>query len=340
MEGGLLIRLEKVVAVSDASGVAAARRIATQFAEAVRVSETTVGRVALVATELATNLIKHANGGSLLCGSSRDGNRVCLISIDKGPGLVNLAAAMRDGFSTAGSAGTGLGAMSRSAEVDVYALPNRGTAVLCTIADDTPRPASPLNAPPRVRVSGICVPKTGEEQPGDDWTALAGRDQLTLCVADGLGHGLGAATASRAAIESFEQRPDDSLERLLQDAHGALRPTRGAAIGLARVHATAGRVDFAGVGNIAGAIADESNTRRVVSLNGIVGHEMRKVQSFAYPWTASSILILHSDGVSANWSTSNYPGLLQHDPALIAAVLYRDHARGHDDATVVVARAS
>ena len=73
---------------------------------------------------------------------------------------------------------------------------------------------------------------------------------------------------------------------------------------------------------------------------GIVGHEMRKVQSFSYPWLASSVLILQSDGVSANWNAANYPGLMQHEPALIAAVLYRDLCRGTDDATVVVAKAS
>jgi len=127
---------------------------------------------------------------------------------------------------------------------------------------------------------------------------------------------------------------------LFAEMHGVMRPTRGAAVGIARIEAASGRLDFCGVGNIAGTIASDDAVRRVVSLGGIVGHEMRKVQTFAYPWTASSVLVMQSDGVSASWNASAYPGLLQRDPAVIAAVLFRDHCRGNDDATVVVARAS
>lgn len=341
MEGGLLIRIDQVVAIGDSSAVAAARRSASHCAAALRLSETAVGRVALIATELATNLVKHSGGGSFLCGRGPDDSRsIYLLAIDRGPGLVNLAAALRDGYSTAGSAGTGLGAISRSAaSFDVYALPGRGTAILCVVEDEGAR-ASARTTPSRIRVGGICVPKIGEEHAGDAWTAMVGRDQVTLCVADGLGHGMGAATASGAAIRTVEAIPDESIERMMQDAHGALRPTRGAAVGVARIHASAGRLEFGGVGNIAGTITDDAGARRVVSISGIVGHEMRKVQTFSYPWTPSSVLVLQSDGVSANWNASNYPGLMQHDPTLIAAVIYRDYCRGHDDATVVVARAS
>jgi len=167
------------------------------------------------------------------------------------------------------------------------------------------------------------------------------RDTVTIGIADGLGHGPVAATASTAAVRVFAEQTERTLDRILEDAHGVLRPTRGAAVGLARIYLGQGRLEFSGVGNIAGTIVGEDGPmRRVVSLNGIVGHEMRKVQTFSYPWTASSVLIMQSDGVSANWNAATYPGLLQHEPALIAAVLYRDHCRGTDDATVVVAKAS
>jgi anti-sigma regulatory factor (Ser/Thr protein kinase) len=336
-----LIRIDHHVPISDGSSVASARRQAVESATRLRLSETASARAALIATELATNLVKHGGGGSFLCGaSSGDDRSLYLIAVDSGRGLVNLAAAMEDGFSTAGSPGTGLGAISRSAtSIDVYALAGRGTAVLAIVSEpQTERPLA-LQQSRRVMVAGIGVAKRGEEQSGDAWTATVNRDQLTLCVADGLGHGPGAATASNAAIRAIGARPEDPLEQLLRDAHTALRPTRGAAIGLARIDLSARRVDFAGVGNIAGAIVDEAGTRRVVSLNGIVGHEMRKVQSFSYPWTSSASLVMQSDGVSASWNASSYPGLMQHDPALVAAVIFRDHCRGNDDATVVVARA-
>ena len=95
-----------------------------------------------------------------------------------------------------------------------------------------------------------------------------------------------------------------------------------------------------GVGNIAGTIAADDVMTRLVSLPGIVGHEMRKLQTFSYPGLASSVLVLQSDGVSASWNAATCPGLMQHEPALIAGVLYGDPCRGNDDATVVVAKAS
>ncbi|HYK05526.1 MAG TPA: SpoIIE family protein phosphatase [Thermoanaerobaculia bacterium] len=334
--------MSRAVRVSDASEVAGARRIAAQCAGALRLSETAAGRAALVTTELATNILKHGGGGSILFGSDHDIEGVLtIIAFDKGNGIENVNAAMRDGFSTAGSPGTGLGAIERSAATfDLYAFPDRGTAVLCTIADEVPK--RPLfEAPSRISVGGVCIPLPGEEHSGDAWTSIATRETVTIGVADGLGHGPVAATASAAAVRVFSEQTERTLDRILEDAHGVLRPTRGAAVGLARIYLAQNRLEFSGVGNIAGTIIGEDGAmRRVVSLNGIVGHEMRKVQTFSYPWTASSVLIMQSDGVSASWNAAMYPGLLQHEPALIAAVLYRDHCRGTDDATVVVAKAS
>jgi len=56
------------------------------------------------------------------------------------------------------------------------------------------------------------------------------------------------------------------------------------------------------------------------------------------PLTLDAMLIMHSDGIGTRWDLERYPGLPQRHPALIAAVLYRDHARGRDDAGIVVAQ--
>lgn len=333
-----MIRLTQQVRVHDSSEVANARRTALACASAARLSETASGRAALVATELATNLLKHAGGGTLLFGSN--GNAVTIVSLDKGGGMPNVNAALSDGYSTAGSAGTGLGAVQRaSTSLEIYTRPDRGTVILTTVGDAAPS-APLIHAPSRMVVAGICIAKPGEDHTGDAWVAEVSRDAATICVADGLGHGPAAATASSSAVRTVSERIAQPLEHILQDAHGALRPTRGAAVGIARIHLAAGRTDFIGIGNIAGTIATDDVTRKMVSLSGIVGHEMRKLQTFSYPWLASSVLVLQSDGISASWNATNYPGLMQHGPALIAAVLFRDHCRGTDDATVVVAKSS
>jgi hypothetical protein len=263
-----------------------------------------------------------------------------IIALDKGRGIVNITQAMGDGYSTAGSAGMGLGAIGRAAAFfDVYGLKDRGTAILARIDAEAPAQSALAGSPRRIAIGGIDIPKPGETTSGDSWIALPGRDVSTICIADGLGHGPIAATASLACIRVIADHHELELEHLLQEAHGALRSTRGAAVGIARLYGRQSRADFAGVGNIAGTIASDESVRRAVSLPGIVGHEMRKVQAFSYPWSASSVLVMASDGISTNWNPESYPGLMQHDPTLIAAVIYRDHRRGSDDATVVVAKA-
>jgi len=51
------------------------------------------------------------------------------------------------------------------------------------------------------------------------------------------------------------------------------------------------------------------------------------------------MLVMHSDGLTARWSLAAHPQLATRHAAVIAAVLYRDHSRRRDDATVLVARA-
>lgn len=336
-----MIRIHRIERVGDSSEVAGARRAASECAATLRMSETASGNAALLTTELATNLIKHGGGGSMLFGADDSRPQTLTITaIDKGRGMNNVAAAMQDGYSTAGSQGTGLGAVERRAtSLDIYTMAGKGTVIHCTIADEGPRP-SPFDVQPRVSIGGITLPKPGETAFGDSWTAVRGNDTITIAVADGLGHGPAAATASATAVRIFSGNAEQPLEQMMQDAHAALRPTRGAAVGIARIYPQQRRVDFIGAGNIAGTIADDEGMRKTVSLPGIVGHEMRKLQTFSYPWSASSVLILHSDGLSASWAAKSYPSLLQHEAALIAAVLYRDHCRGNDDATVVAAKAS
>jgi hypothetical protein len=138
-----------------------------------------------------------------------------------------------------------------------------------------------------------------------------------------------------AGAAGKDSDPVDSLERI----HDGLRATRGAAIAVALVDLGRDRVLFGGIGNIAGAIASPGDVRRMVSHNGTAGLMARRVQAFEYALPAGGHLILHSDGLSTNWSLDRYPGILAAHPSLIAAVLWRDQNRGRDDATVLVARA-
>jgi anti-sigma regulatory factor (Ser/Thr protein kinase) len=325
-----------VLTVQDQSQVSEARRRATEMAGRQGFDETDAGRVALVATELSTNILKHGNGGEILVGAYGEGSDggIELIALDKGPGIANVAASFADGYSTAGTAGKGLGAVARQSHfVDMASWPGNGTAVLARLRRGQPAPGSDDTS----RFGAVSVPKLGEEVCGDSWSVAAGPEETTLLVADGLGHGPEAAEAAVEAVRLFHKFKGHRAPVLLDYIHGGLRATRGAAVSVARFQPALQKITYSGVGNVAGVIAVNGELRRMVSMPGTAGHNARKIQAFEYPFTAG-LVILHSDGIASSWTLDRYPNLAARHPTLIAAVLYRDLTRQRDDATVLVAK--
>lgn len=328
----------RAIAVADETQVAEARRGAVALARSLGFGEEDAGRVAIVATELATNLIKHGSGGELLVGTydDRTGSGVECLALDKGVGMASVEASLRDGHSTSGSPGTGLGAIARGAHVtDIYSRPGLGTAILVRLRQG--RPANVTGSPEPV-IGAVNLPMKGEEACGDAWCAKAHDRGFTLMVADGLGHGPTAAEASHAAIRVFLNDPTRPPADILANMHAELVSTRGAAVGIARIDSARREVVFAGVGNIAAVLATAEGTRRMVSHNGTVGHIARRFQEFTYRFEGAPIVILCSDGLGTSWTLDSYPGLTQRHPTLIAGVLYRDFNRGRDDVSVLVVK--
>jgi anti-sigma regulatory factor (Ser/Thr protein kinase) len=326
----------RLVTVGDLSGAAAGRRAAVAVATALGLDEATTARAALVATEMGTNLVKHAGGGEMLVGAFDDpeGQGLELLALDKGPGMVSVAECRRDGFSTSGSPGTGLGAIGRLSDLhEIYSRPGQGTALMARLCcPDRP------SRPSALAVGGIVVARRGETTSGDGWAMRPRVRGSTLLVSDGLGHGPLAAAATSQAIRTFHDGRPDGPGPTLRTVHEALRATRGAAVAVCDVDGDRDVVTFAGIGNITGIIASDGTARHLVSHNGIVGQQMRTVQEFTYPWPPRGTLVLHSDGLTAHWRLDGYPGLEARHPSLVAGVLYRDFSRGRDDVVVVVAR--
>ena len=279
----------------------------------------------------------------LLIGSYDDesGAGIECLALDRGPGMADVAASLRDGHSTAGSPGNGLGAVLRGAHLtDIYSLPGQGTAILARFEPGRPdrlRPSGPSTV--RTAYGAVSVPMPGEEACGDGWCHAAADSAVALMVADGLGHGPLAAEASHAAAQMFIRMAERSPSEMLAAMHGALKSTRGAAVAIARIDRSAGEVVFAGVGNVAATIVDaDHGLRRMVSNNGTIGHIARHMRGFTYPIGAGQLIILASDGLGTNWRLDAYPGLTACHPTVIAGVLYRDFRRGRDDVTVLVYR--
>jgi anti-sigma regulatory factor (Ser/Thr protein kinase) len=320
------------IAVADTSQVSEARRSVAERTAALRFSSRTAGEAAIIATEMAGNLVKHGGGGELLLRTlGVDGNAgIELLALDRGPGM-DVGRCMVDGYSTAASPGTGLGAIRRlSAASDFYSVMGGGSAVLATIWSNT-APADGAWA-----VGGVNVPLTGEEVCGDAWAVRSHDTGFDAMVVDGLGHGPEAAKAAIAACGAFLSRPGRPPAEVLESADDALRATRGAAMGVGVLDLRKGEIAYAGVGNTVGVVVTGLTAQHLVSYGGIVGQRNVRGRPFSSRWSRDSIFVGHSDGIGTRWNLSAYPGIRDAHPSLIAGVLYRDFGRGRDDASVLV----
>lgn len=327
----------------EVSQVGEARRAAVNVAEHLGFNEVATGRVALVATELGTNLVRHAQGGKMLLGvvEGVDGQKVVeLLSLDHGPGMANVQACMVDGYSTGGTPGLGLGAVKRlSSEFDVFSSVPGGTVIMSRVAAARAGHGS-AQLPPTGQADflqgAIALAAPGEIVCGDAWAVVQEGARAAVIVADGLGHGPQARAASNAAVAVFSNAPFDSPSQVIERMHGALRPTRGAALLIAQLDMANNQLNFSGAGNISGRLISGVSDKSLASQHGTVGIQIRHLHDIQQDWPPHALLVLHSDGVTTRWDLDHVQGILQHHPTVVAAWLLRDHCRSRDDATVVI----
>jgi anti-sigma regulatory factor (Ser/Thr protein kinase) len=336
-----MLASQGMITISDASSVGEARRRVRQFSEEVSLNESDSEKAAIIAVELATNLVRYTKGGEILLGSGSNGLKrwVDIMSVDRGPGMHDSARCLQDGHSTGGGCGTGLGAVSRlSTEFDIYSAAPSGTVVFSRVVDEQANGLSP----PTFTWGVVARPAPHEDLCGDSWRVAERSGELAIMLADGLGHGPEAARAAEEATAAFDGDPFASTTSIIDRANLRMRGTRGGAVAAARIEAPKRLMKYTGVGNISGYLhsCNGENGRGLFSHNGTVGHQMRKVQEFEYPCADQSLLVMHSDGLQSRWSLDLYPGLLHRHPAVVAGILYRDFTRGRDDVTVAVVRAS
>ncbi|MGW3985852.1 SpoIIE family protein phosphatase [Streptomyces sp. NPDC004830] len=336
------------VPVDDSTRVRDVRVAAEEASACAGLPAHRTASAALVATELATNLLRHAEGGHVLIGlvERTDGGRprtcVQLLSLDHGPGIPDVAAAMRDGYSTtvAASLGAGLGTCRRVAnDFDLHSAVGRGTVVLARI-DHGIAVRHPGTSAPPPHAGGVNVPLGRAAHSGDAWARVRAGDRLTLLLADGLGHGEKAAEASTAAVTALRDLAELPPPEILRRLGPALRPTRGAAVAVAQADLSAGRLDFAGIGNVGARLRTGGEWRPLLSRPGIVGAQApADVPVQSGPWHEDSLLVLHSDGLPSRWSPPE-DVLLTCDPAVVAAVVLRDSGSAarpvRDDTCVAV----
>ncbi len=328
------IAFSEWVGVTDASSVGEARRSALTIAHRLGLDETRSGEFALLATEASRNVLIHGGGGQVIvAGFAEAGVPVArLLAIDKGSGINNIAQAMSDGFSTAGTMGGGLGAMKRIASTLEIFTGRGGTVIMLEVGQ------APKNE--KLQLAGVAVPYPGERFCGDGWTWHCSPDRTLALLADGLGHGWEAEEAAKEAIATFHRRVNSAPAEILRYIHDALRKTRGAVAAIAEIRHSEQLLTYAGVGNISAVLHGADKSQSLVSHNGTLGVTTSRIQEFKSRWSPDSVLVLHSDGVNSKWDLFSYSGLIAKHPAVIGAALIRDFRRQRDDASVVVVKAA
>jgi anti-sigma regulatory factor (Ser/Thr protein kinase) len=326
------------IPISEESQIGSARRGVAEVCQRISADETFWGKAAIVVTEMARNLLQHGGGGEIVI--REVANATCssleLLALDKGVGIHNLAESLRDGFSTAGTAGTGLGSIKRlSDRFEVFSQPGQGTVVwsrLCVV-----RAVSKSHD---FETTGISLADQREEACGDGWEVSELGGVLRAMVVDGLGHGPFAGEAAREAVAVFGSQTTTGVASTLKLIDQALTKTRGAAGAIVEICPTKRIVTVAGVGNISTRLLHDGASKSFGCDNGTLGAGVPRIREDSQPWTPGSILVMHSDGLKSQWNHQDYPGLVRRHPGLVAGLLYRDFRRERDDVTVVVARHS
>jgi anti-sigma regulatory factor (Ser/Thr protein kinase) len=338
--------------VSDRADVGALRRLVCEQARRHGATQAGCARAELVATELATNLVQHAEPGGWVLVRALPPASLELIAVDRGPGIDDPAAAVAGRSRTPTGLGCGLAAVRRaSSHFDLHSQAGRGTTVLAevTLADQPHAgrlagepPAGPLADPraggPGRGWAGVSVGIT--EPCGDAWAVTHDDQGFAVAVADGLGHGAAASTAADAAAAGFAAARGDPGSFMVK-ANAAMLGTRGGAATVCQLQPGKGILRYVAVGNVNGCVLAGSARHRLITYGGTLG--LRDTPPTApvltCPWPARATLLVWTDGLhSRAASCAMDAGLLARDPAVIAATLYRDHLRGSDDATIVIVR--
>lgn len=177
----------------------------------------------------------------------------------------------------------------------------------------------------------------GQTACGDAYFIKEFENKVLIAVVDGLGHGPDAAVAAERAVEYIADHHKGSLTEIIEGSHERLKETRGAVAGIALIDRDRSVFRYSGVGNID--IRVRARTKiRPISVNGILGHNLRKVREEAFPYSAGDMIILHSDGISGNFDLNRYPPeLFRQHPQEIAKRIAAEFGRERDDLTIVVA---
>jgi anti-sigma regulatory factor (Ser/Thr protein kinase) len=329
-----------LIAVAHGSDVNEARQRAQVMALAIGFDETASAEVALAVSELGADLLKHTKGGTLTLTPLVDGRRVGMqvISQDRGPGIADVEQALRDGFSTAGGLGYGLGAINRLMdELDIVSEPGTsgGTRIACKrwLRADVHR-----TMPGPLPFGAASRPHPRMTENGDAFVITCWGEGPLVVGIDGLGHGPSAQRAAQTARQYVETHVDQPLDFIFRGVGRACRATRGVVMALARFDWGGTQLTCASIGNIEVRVFGSVEPMNFPVRRGIVGANAPNPAVTQHRWQPNHVLVLHSDGLTTRWRWEDFRDLRRASASVMARRLLQALAKNDDDATVLVVK--
>lgn len=190
-------------------------------------------------------------------------------------------------------------------------------------------------------ITGVAtLPLPGQPESGDLSLVKRVGGGTLVAVVDGLGHGEEAASAAHAAVGTLDRYSKESLPELVRRCHTALAGLRGVVLGMAYFDPAAATMTWLGVGNVLGVLLRADQASRpprvwLVPIAGFIGAEVLHPTSRVVPLSPGDTLILASDGIRDGFADA--PALTG-TPQGLADQILSHHAKGTDDALVLVAR--
>ena len=329
----------ETLTISDESGVILAGRQTKTVLRELNFDPAAVEDIVLAVHELASNIVKHADRGTITLTP-----RICddrygieINATDSGPGIVDVEQAIVDGYSTAGGLGGGLGTVHRLMDevvIDSDHNAQAGFQVTATRWSREPSP-SPHAAPPLV-VGTATRPKPGCDQNGDAFLIEHKAGETLVGVIDGLGHGQAAHHASRQAKQYVRTHTDQSVADLFAGVERVCRDTRGVVMLLARFEWRAGTVTLGSVGNITLRVCDSPTARHLTPKRGVLGNRAPNPRISEWKWPPSAVMVIHSDGLTSRWQCDEFSFRDDRTITETAEDLLQQLSNGEDDATVLI----
>lgn len=325
--------------ISNAGEVIAIRRIAKEMAQNMGFDERTREEISLVVSELASNIIKYTQRGiitlSPVCNTKCEG--IMIEAEDDGEGF-NEHTALKDGVSTSGTLGVGLGAVNRLMdEFEILQRENHsGTRIICKrwLHDNSNHGQ---HCPFEFGV--FSRPKLNELANGDTFVIKNIHEATLIGVIDGVGHGVLANQAANVARQYVERHAESPLLDIFRGVERACSSTRGVVMALVVLNWKKSTFQYASVGNIEIKIFSQAHDKsRFIVRRGIVGKHAPPPVVTENEWHSGDMLALHSDGISTHWHWDDFMSYLNHPVQMITEEIFNAMQKNYDDATIVIVK--